>query len=269
MTALNGTLCFTLSGALLFASHLVAVQRDFISTVFGGDQVTSAEHGRYNVLLLGGDAGPKRVGIRPDSLTVASIDEQTGRTVLLGLPRNLRERAVPARHGHASAVPQGLSLHGLLPQRHQHVGQRAPGTVSPRQDARHHRHDASRRGDHRVEHQLLRADRPQGLPGPGRCRGRGHGQREGAHPDRWRRRADQWLDRARSPAPRRLPDAVVLTQPRDLGRLLADGAAEVRDERDAAPAQARPRCCPTSARSPGPANRSSRRRSPQVSSTPS
>ena len=31
MTALNGTLCFSLAGALLFASHLVAVQRDFIA----------------------------------------------------------------------------------------------------------------------------------------------------------------------------------------------------------------------------------------------
>ena len=32
MTVLNGTLCFALSGALLFASHLVAVQRDFIQS---------------------------------------------------------------------------------------------------------------------------------------------------------------------------------------------------------------------------------------------
>ncbi len=108
MTALNGTLCFTLSGALLFASHLVAVQRDFISTVFGGDQVTSAEHGRYNILLLGGDAGPKRVGIRPDSLTVASIDEQTGRTVLLGLPRNLENVPFPPGSAMHRQFPKGF-----------------------------------------------------------------------------------------------------------------------------------------------------------------
>ncbi len=105
MTALNGILCFTLSGALLFASHLVAVQRDFITTVFGGDEVTSAEHGRYNILLLGGDAGPRRVGIRPDSLTVASVDEETGRTVLFGLPRNLEN--VP--------FPPGTAMHRQFP----------------------------------------------------------------------------------------------------------------------------------------------------------
>ena len=65
MTALNGTLCFALSGALLFASHLVAVQRDFIQSVFGGDEVTETENGRYNILLLGGDAGPSGRGCVP------------------------------------------------------------------------------------------------------------------------------------------------------------------------------------------------------------
>lgn len=112
MTALNGLLCFTLSGALLFASHLVAVQRDFITTVFGGDQVTSAEHGRYNILLLGGDAGPRRVGIRPDSITVASIDEETGRTVLFGLPRNMADVPFPPGSAMHKQFPHGFNCEG-------------------------------------------------------------------------------------------------------------------------------------------------------------
>src|SRR5262249_47718913 len=73
MTGLNGVLCFSLTGGLLFASHLVAVQRDFIVSVFGGHTVSAAQDGRYNVLLLGGDAGFGRVGLRPDSITLASI----------------------------------------------------------------------------------------------------------------------------------------------------------------------------------------------------
>lgn len=97
MTGLNGVLCLGLSGGLLFASHLVAVQQDFIETVFGAQTVTEPEHGRYNILLMGGDAGPGRSGVRPDSLTVASVDQETGRTVLLGLPRNLA--AVPFPEG--------------------------------------------------------------------------------------------------------------------------------------------------------------------------
>lgn len=45
--------------------------------------------GRYNILLLGGDAGPDRMGLRPDSITVASIEAATGAAVLFGIPRNM------------------------------------------------------------------------------------------------------------------------------------------------------------------------------------
>ncbi|RYE75924.1 MAG: LytR family transcriptional regulator [Myxococcales bacterium] len=89
MTGLNGVLVFGVAGALLFASHLVTVQKDFISTMFGGKEVSSATDGRYNILLLGGDSGATRWGMRPDSINVASIDEETGETILFGLPRNM------------------------------------------------------------------------------------------------------------------------------------------------------------------------------------
>lgn len=95
MVGINGVLCFSVAGALLFASHVVGVQRDFIATMFGGGVVTGAEHGRYNVLLLGGDSGADRWGLRPDSITVASIDEETGHTVLFGLPRNMQRFPFP------------------------------------------------------------------------------------------------------------------------------------------------------------------------------
>jgi LCP family protein required for cell wall assembly len=82
-------LCFTVAGTLLFGAHQVGVYRDFVVTVFGDGAASDAHHGRYNVLLLGGDSGAGRWGLRPDSMTVASIDEDTGKTVLVGLPRNL------------------------------------------------------------------------------------------------------------------------------------------------------------------------------------
>lgn len=89
MVGINGVLCFSVVGSLLFASHVVNVQKDFIATMFGGTEVTEAHQGRFNVLLLGGDSGADRWGLRPDSLTVASIDSETGKTVLFGLPRNM------------------------------------------------------------------------------------------------------------------------------------------------------------------------------------
>ena len=89
MVGLNGVLCFTVAGSLLFASHVVGVQKDFLSKMFASSTVTAAHAGRYNVLLLGGDSGADRWGLRPDSISVASIDENTGKTVLFGLPRNM------------------------------------------------------------------------------------------------------------------------------------------------------------------------------------
>jgi len=89
MVGINGFLCFSVAGSLLFASHLVNVNKDLITNVFGTGKATSATDGRYNVLLLGGDSGKGRWGLRPDSLTVASIDAKTGKTILFGLPRNM------------------------------------------------------------------------------------------------------------------------------------------------------------------------------------
>ena len=43
---------------------------------------------RLNILLLGGDAGPGRGGLRTDTIMVASVDPISGDAVLLGLPRN-------------------------------------------------------------------------------------------------------------------------------------------------------------------------------------
>jgi LCP family protein required for cell wall assembly len=89
MVGINGFLCFAVAGSLLYASHVVNVNKDVLAAVFGSDEVTGAHEGRFNILLLGGDSGADRWGLRPDSITVASIDEETGRTVLFGLPRNM------------------------------------------------------------------------------------------------------------------------------------------------------------------------------------
>ena len=89
MVGINGVLCFSVAGSLLFASHVVSVQKDFLAAMFSSGPASDAHEGRYNILLLGGDSGADRWGLRPDSITVASIDEETGRTVLFGLPRNM------------------------------------------------------------------------------------------------------------------------------------------------------------------------------------
>src|SRR3954452_9155280 len=80
-----------------------------LDDVFQGSTAAGAVDGRYTVLLLGGDAGPDRVGTRPDSVTLASIDAATGRTVLFSLPRNLEDVPFAAGSAAARAMPGGWS----------------------------------------------------------------------------------------------------------------------------------------------------------------
>ncbi|WP_182524299.1 LCP family protein [Nocardioides dongkuii] len=89
VVGVNGILCFSVMGTLLFGAHLAGVHRDLIFALSGDGTASGATDGRYNVLLMGGDSGAGRWGLRPDSMTVASIDAETGRTVLIGLPRNM------------------------------------------------------------------------------------------------------------------------------------------------------------------------------------
>jgi LCP family protein required for cell wall assembly len=105
MTGLNGALCFGVASVMFFAAHLVGVQSGTLNTVFVAKTVSGPKAGRYNVLLLGGDSGKGREGLRPDSITVASIDAETGKSVLIGLPRNLQD--VP--------FPEGSVMHKRFP----------------------------------------------------------------------------------------------------------------------------------------------------------
>ncbi len=109
VVGINGVLCFSVAGSLLFASHVVGVQKDFMSAMFTNGAATSAHAGRYNVLLLGGDSGADRWGLRPDSLSVASIDGATGETVLFGLPRNMLNFPFPKGSIMAEQFPAGYN----------------------------------------------------------------------------------------------------------------------------------------------------------------
>jgi polyisoprenyl-teichoic acid--peptidoglycan teichoic acid transferase len=107
LVGLNGVTVFAVAGSLLFASHLLAVKSEFIGAVFGNGPASAAEHGRFNVLLVGGDKGAGRWGLRTDSMTVASVDEETGKTVLFGLPRNMTNFPFPEGTPLAEAYPDG------------------------------------------------------------------------------------------------------------------------------------------------------------------
>lgn len=106
---LNLAVVLTVVGGLLASASVVSSQRSLMATVFAGGGDQEAKQGRYNVLLLGGDAGKDRVGLRPDSMTVASVDAETGRTVLVSLPRNLEGVPFPASSPLRAKFPDGYN----------------------------------------------------------------------------------------------------------------------------------------------------------------
>lgn len=95
------------SGGAAYGAYLATTASGFLSTVFAAGPSEPPVDGRYNILLLGADTGPDREGTRPDSMTVASIDAETGQAVLIGLPRNLEDIHFPADSPMASAYPNG------------------------------------------------------------------------------------------------------------------------------------------------------------------
>ena len=62
---------------------------------------------RVNVLLIGSDAGADRIGVRTDSVLLASIDTHTGDAVIFGLPRNLQHVPFPTGTPMARQYPDG------------------------------------------------------------------------------------------------------------------------------------------------------------------
>ncbi|SFR86284.1 transcriptional attenuator, LytR family [Agromyces sp. CF514] len=79
------------SGTAAYGAFIATTTSGFLSSVFVAGPSEPPVDGRYNILLLGGDAGPDRDGLRPDSIRVMSIDAETGQAVTIGLPRNMED----------------------------------------------------------------------------------------------------------------------------------------------------------------------------------
>jgi LCP family protein required for cell wall assembly len=99
-----------------YAGRLALVSRDLIAGVFDdGESATVVDtpdpfgaKERVNVLLLGGDGGAGRDGVRTDTVIVASIATETGETTLFSLPRNLQELPFPEDSPLHEVYPDGF-----------------------------------------------------------------------------------------------------------------------------------------------------------------
>lgn len=121
LTAL--ALCVGVTVPLAHGARLVMAQRDLITTVFD-DQPSATtptavtkenpwgKRKRVNLLLLGGDGGIDRDGVRTDSVILVSIDTRTGKAITFSLPRNLRDVPFPEGSPLARIYPTGFDLSG-------------------------------------------------------------------------------------------------------------------------------------------------------------
>jgi LCP family protein required for cell wall assembly len=94
-------------GTAAYGAYVATTASGFLSSIFVAGPTEPPVNGRYNILLLGGDAGPDRSGLRPDSISVVSIDANTGQAAMIGLPRNLTNFPFSARSPLASVYPKG------------------------------------------------------------------------------------------------------------------------------------------------------------------
>lgn len=86
------------TGGALYAAQLVNVTRDTLGAIFGqsGPSVPPTD-GYYNILLLGADPDKGRDSMRPDSISVVSVNAETGAVTITGLPRDTQ--GVPFAEG--------------------------------------------------------------------------------------------------------------------------------------------------------------------------
>ena len=86
MVAISGVV----TSGFASAANLTASASGVLNTMFVQKGVYLPDNGRYNIMLLGADSGKDRFGIRPDSISVISVDALTGHAVNIGIPRNLQ-----------------------------------------------------------------------------------------------------------------------------------------------------------------------------------
>ena len=129
---LVGLLSFAVAAPMAVAAHYSYVTASSVGAVFKSENETKsatrptleatqtapgepnpqdpwAGKPRLNVLLLGGDAGPGRVGTRTDTVILASINTKTGDTALISLPRNTARMPFPSRSPLHKYYPYGFT----------------------------------------------------------------------------------------------------------------------------------------------------------------
>ena len=99
-------------GTAAYGVMVAGTTRDAVGDVFAGQTVVPPVDGRYNFMLLGGDAGADRDGLRPDSISVVSVEADTGKATIIGIPRNMQYVPFVAGSPMLAEYPDGYGTDG-------------------------------------------------------------------------------------------------------------------------------------------------------------
>ena len=137
LTVMTAGLLVVTSGGLVYAGNSVGAGRDALGALFTGTTAADAVDGRYNILLLGAYTGKDRVGTRPYSIQLVSVDAKTGRAVTFGFSRDTENINFRPGSTMARLMPQGWNcgdqclLNGLYTWAQDHASQFPAGTRNP------------------------------------------------------------------------------------------------------------------------------------------
>lgn len=137
LTAVTAVMLVVTSGGLVYAATSVGAGKDALGALFSDGEAVGAVDGRYNVLLLGADTGKSRVGTRPDSIQLVSIDARTGAPVTFGFSRDTENINFRPGSTMARLMPEGWNcgdeclLNALYTWAQEHAAQFPPGTQNP------------------------------------------------------------------------------------------------------------------------------------------
>ncbi|MGB7448918.1 MAG: LCP family protein [Ornithinimicrobium sp.] len=124
LTVFTAVMCLLLAAPTALGWRYVNAHTEAVDRIFVGRQSPQGGSGdsampnlqtdepwegvpRVNVLLLGSDGSDTREGIRTDTMLIASIDTQTGDSVLFGIPRNLERVPIPKTNPLSKRWPNG------------------------------------------------------------------------------------------------------------------------------------------------------------------
>ncbi|WP_158283034.1 LCP family glycopolymer transferase [Nocardioides silvaticus] len=111
--------CVIFAAPVVRAGQYAVATANFVTNVFDNNEVATtpkdvtpedpwAGQDRVNVLLLGGDGGDGRDGVRTDSMILLSMDTRTGKSVTFSLPRNMANAQFPENSPLHDVYPYGF-----------------------------------------------------------------------------------------------------------------------------------------------------------------